>query len=274
VKRFPLNSVEYVEAFATLVKCAGERVYERQFLREIFSAYPPESHVVDWGAGGGNHTRLMLEHFRHVYAVEPHPDMRAVLAARCPLAQIVDGTIMSAVLPTKVEIGLISHVFYHVPDYKWGAYTIHAAQQLTDNGTLIVSLKTVESECNQMLELFGAPGYDLQGGLDRVMRLHPEFTFTFVRVPAGITTTSFAETLTIARFMLCDREADAFSRPPTEEAFQDYVREYFWDEDEGRGGWAFENLFCCVRRNAMYARPEEPLGGFPANLPQQAQERS
>jgi hypothetical protein len=25
---------------------------------------------------------------------------------------------MSTVLPTKVEVGLISHVFYHVPDHK------------------------------------------------------------------------------------------------------------------------------------------------------------
>jgi hypothetical protein len=125
-----------------------------------------------------------------------------------------------------------------------------------------------------MLEHFGAPCFDLQGGLARVMRLHPEFTFTFMHAPASIMTTSFADTLTIARFMLCDREADTFSRPPSEEAFQDYVREHFWDEYAGRGGWAFENLFCCVRRNAMYARPVEPLGGFPENLPQQDQERS
>ena len=60
----------------------------------------------------------MVEHFQHVYAVEPHPGMRAVLATRCPRAQLLDGTIMSTVLPTKVEVGLISHVFYHVPDHK------------------------------------------------------------------------------------------------------------------------------------------------------------
>ena len=189
VKRFHWDSAEYAEAFAILVKCARERVYERQILREICSAYPAESHVVDWGAGGGDLTRLLVEHFHHVYAVEPHPGMRAVLATRCPRVQILDGTIMSTVLSTKVEIGLISHVFYHVPDYKWGAYTIHAAHQLTENGVLIISLKAMDSGCNQMLEHFGAPCYDLHGGLVRVMRLHPEFTFSFRRVPASITTT-------------------------------------------------------------------------------------
>ena len=103
-----------------------------------------------------------------------------------------------------------------------------------------------------MLEHFGAPRYDLQGGLRNVMRLHPEFTFAFQRAPASITTTSFAETLQIARFILCDRDADAFSHPPTEEVFQAYVRAYFWDERQGRGGWAGANEFCCVRRNAVY----------------------
>lgn len=252
VKRFHWDSAEYAEAFATFVRCAGGRVHERQALREIFSSYPAESHAVDWGAGGGDFTGLMLEHFRHVYAVEPHAGMRAVLATRCPRAQILDGTIISTVLSRKVEVGLISHVFYHVPDHEWGAYVMHAARQLTENGILIVTLKTADSACNQMLECFGAPCYDLEGGLSKVMRLHPEFAFSFLRVPASITTTSFADTLTIARFMLCDRDADTFSRPPTEEAFQAYVREHFWDERQERGGWECENVFCCVRRNAVY----------------------
>ena len=254
VKRFHWDSAEYAEAFATLLRCAGERMHVRQVLRGLFSAYPAASRAIDWGAGGGDLTSLLLEHFQHVYAVEPHPSMRTVLAARCPSAQILDGTIMSTAMPTKVDVGLISHVFYHVPDHKWGAYTIHAANQLTENGILIVTLKTADSGCNQMLEHFGAPGYDLYGGLARGMRLHTEFAFSFLRAPASITTTSFEDTLQIARFMLCDRDADAFSRPPTEEEFQAYVREHFWDERKGTGGWDCEEVFCCVRRNAVYAK--------------------
>lgn len=75
-----------------------------------------------------------------------------------------------------------------------------------------------------------------------------------MRASASITTTSFEDTLTLARFMLCDPDADAFSRPPMEEEFQDYVREHFWDERKGTGGWDCEEVFCCVRRNAGYAK--------------------
>jgi hypothetical protein len=54
--------------------------------------------------------------------------------------------------------------------------------------------------------------------------------------------------------MLCDRAADAFARPSTEEAFQAYVRAHFWDEQQGRGGWECATLFCCVRRHAVSAQ--------------------
>ena len=139
VQRFHWESAEYAEAFATLVRCGGGA---------SFGAPAPSrarfrlSGRVACGRLGGwrrDLTSLLLEHFQQVYAVEPHPGTRAVLTTRCPMARILDGAIMSTVPPT-MEVGLISHVFYHVSDHQWGAYTIHAANQLTENGILIVTL--------------------------------------------------------------------------------------------------------------------------------------
>jgi hypothetical protein len=254
VKRFYWDTSEYADAFTTLLKCMGGRIYSQQILREIFSRYPAESHAIDWGAGEGDLTYLLLERFQSVYAVEPHPGMRTVLAARCPRAQVFAGTLISTIPPAPVAVGLISHVFYHVPDHKWAAYTIHAANQLTADGVLIVILKGPDSGCNQMLEDFGAPRYNLYDGLARVMQRHTAFDFSFTRVPGSISTTSFVDTLTIARFMLCDRDADAFSHPPSEEEFQEYVRAHFWDERKNTGGWPHEEVFCFVRRNAVHAK--------------------
>jgi hypothetical protein len=73
------------------------------------------------------------------------------------------------------------------------------------------------------------------------------------RGPASITTTSFAEKLQIARFMVCDRDEDAFARPTTKEVFQAYVREHFWNERQGSGGECAA-MFCCLRRNVVYAK--------------------
>lgn len=254
VKRFHWDTPEYVDASITILNYPGARIYVRDILRKTFSHYPAESHAIDWGAGEGDFTRLMLEQFQHVYAVEPNPGMRAVLATRCPRAHVINGTITSVTPPTKVEVGVISHVFYHAPDHKWGAYTIRAANQLTEDGVLVVILKDPDSGCNQMLEYFGAPRFNLYEGLAGVIRLHTEFDFSFTRVPGSLATTSFEDTLKIARFMLCDRDADAFCRPPTEEEFQEYVRAHFWDERRNAGGWHYKTVLCFVRRNAVHAK--------------------
>jgi hypothetical protein len=67
-----------------------------------------------------------------------------------------------------------------------GAHTIHAANQLTQDGLLIVTLKDPDSGCNQMIEYFGAPRYDIYDSLSRVIRLHKEFDFSFTRGPGSI----------------------------------------------------------------------------------------
>ncbi|MDN5870041.1 MAG: class I SAM-dependent methyltransferase [Nitrococcus sp.] len=253
VKRFHWDTPEYVDASSTVLKYSVARIYVREILRETFSHYPAEARAIDWGAGEGDFTRVMLERFQHVYAVEPHAGMRAVLARRCPRAQVFEGTITSVIPPTKVEAGLISHVLYHAPDHKWGAYTIRAANQLTEDGVLVVILKDPDSGCNQMLEYFGAARFNLYESLAGVIRLHTEFNFSFTCVPGSLSTTSFEDTLKIARFMLCDRDADAFSRSPTEQEFQEYVRAHFWDQGRNTGGWHYKTVLCFVRRNA--ARP-------------------
>jgi hypothetical protein len=184
--------------------------------------------------------------------------MRAALARRCPGAKLIDGALGSAQLPEPVEVGLISHVYYHIPDHKWGAYTVRAAAHLADRGVLVVTLKHPDSGCNRMLEHFGAPRFDLVGSLAGAVRRHRELTFSFLRSPANYRTTTFEETLQIARFMLCDRDADAFSAAPSEEEFREYVRRHFWDERSGRGGWDVDVLYCCVRRSAFYGPAGRP----------------
>jgi SAM-dependent methyltransferase len=60
---------------------------------EIVDAVTPAvcSTVVDLAAGAGALTRLLIARFPAVFAVEPHPRMRRVLAATCPEAVALDG---------------------------------------------------------------------------------------------------------------------------------------------------------------------------------------
>jgi SAM-dependent methyltransferase len=253
MKRYQWNSAEYAEAFATLLRCYGSREHLYSVLRGLLVQIPPEGAAIDWGAGTGDLTRVLLERARTVYAVEPSPTLRDTLAANCPAAHVIDGTIMSAGPPGHVNVAVLSHVLYHIPDHQWGAHVIRAASFLAPEGVLLAVLKDPDSGCNRMLEDFGAPPFDLFAGLTQVVRRHKEFDFSFSHSPHALRTTSFEDTLRIARFMMSDRAEEAFSRRPTETQFQDYVRAHFWDEEKNVGGWSIGDVYCLVRRNPRWA---------------------
>ena len=253
MKRYRWDSAEYAEAFATLLRCYGSREQLYSVVRELLVQIPDGAAAIDWGAGTGDLTRVLLERACTVYAVEPSPTLRGTLAANCPAAHIIDGTIMSANPPKQVHVAVLSHVLYHIPDHEWGGHVIRAANFLAPEGVLLVVLKDPDSGCNRMLEDFGAPPFDLFTGLMRVVRRHKEFDFSFSHRPHALCTTSLEDTLRVARFMMADRAANAFSRWPTESQFQDYVRAHFWDEEKNVGGWLIGDVYCLIRRNPRWA---------------------
>jgi hypothetical protein len=252
MKRYHWDTPEYAEAFATLLRSYGSREHLYSMLRELFVGIPPDAAAIDWGAGSGDLTRVLLERTRTVYAVEPNPKMRETLAANCPSAHIIDGTIMSADPPCQASVAVLSHVLYHIPDHQWRAHVIRAANFLAPEGVLLVVLKDPDSGCNRMLEQFGAPPFDLFNGLSRVIRRHKEFDFSFSHSPHVLRTTSWEDTLQVARFMMADRSEDAYSWRPTETQFQDYVRTHFWHEEKKVGGWSVGDVYCLVRRNPRW----------------------
>jgi len=252
MKRYHWDSTEYAEAFATLLRSYGSREHLYSMLRRLLAGIPSNAVAIDWGAGTGDLTRVLLERAHTVYAVEPGPAQRETLAASCPAAHIIDGTIMSADPPGRASVAVLSHVLYHIPDHQWGAHVIRAAGFLGPEGVLLVVLKDPDSGCNRMLEHFGAPPFDLVTGLTRVLRRHKEFDFSFSHSPHALFTTSFKDTLQVARFMMADRAEEAFSWRPTEAQFQDYVRSHFWDEEKKTGGWLIGDVYCLIRRNPRW----------------------
>lgn len=251
-ERFDWNTDAYAEAFEILLRCSQERLPVYNRLKSLFSNYSTDSSAIDWGAGSGDLTALLLQHFKNVFAVEPNQAMCDIISARCPDATVFESSLIDLAPSERFDIGIISHVLYHIPDYKWGAYIMHAARFLSEQGTLVVTLKNPDSDCNKMLEHFGASSFDLYARLESTIRQHKEFDFTFSRVPGGIKTQSFDDSLTVARFMLCDRDPDAFSGELWEAEFQAYVKQHFWDETLSTGGWAYDVVFCMIKRNPFY----------------------
>lgn len=249
MRRYEWATPEYADAFNTLLKCYDSRAPLLAMVRSLFDGMDGDAVAVDWGAGTGELTHALLAGSKTVYAVEPSPEMRAILSTACPRANIINGTIMSTVLPEKATVAIMSHVLYHIPDEEWGAHVIHAAQQITPNGVLLVVLKDPYSGCNRMIEHFGAPRFDLPARMMETWQKHKEYTFTFSSCFHQIETRSLDDTMKIARFMLADRDVETFSKLPSEEQFQDYVRAHLWNEEKKIGGFDLSDVYCIIRSN-------------------------
>jgi SAM-dependent methyltransferase len=248
---YEFDSEQYAADFQTLLRCYRQQELTDPLLDRLLAPYGREAVVVDWGAGSGFLTRRLLKRFDTVYAVEPSPAMRAVLQRDCAGARIIAGTITEADVPESIDVGFIRHVFYHVPDHKWGPYTLRAASRLSARGLLVVTLKHPHTACNTMIEDLGGPRFDLFT-LDDTLRRHPEFRVERVVLPGPIATTSFEDTLAIVRFMLADRPPDAYARPLTEEEVEAYIRRHLWDETTQTGGWRCDSLWLLIRRNEFW----------------------
>lgn len=254
VSVFDERSPEYAEAFHTLVRCDPDGVREAlRILHTVAASRPRSTRCVDWGAGTGRLTRELCSRFDVIYAVEPSAPMLARLEENAPGARRIAGSIAEVTLPERCGIAVLSHVLYHVPDHLWGPTVVRLARQLTDDGVLLVAMKHPDTGCNAMLEAFGAERFDLYR-ITATLRHHPELTLEMRSAPGRLITSSLEETMQIARFMLCDRTPGAFSHLPSEREFADYVREVFWDEQRGRGGWNMEQVFALVRPDPGWPR--------------------
>ena len=244
------GAAEYKRAFELSLTLGrgGPDLADR--LRRLTAGLPRREVAVDWGAGTGRGTALLCDLFTRVYAVEPSEEMRASLGTTAPSAILLDGDLATAKLPEPVDFGLINHVYYHIPEEDWGPQTLRCAEHLSERGLLCISLKHPNAGCGDMFEHFGAPRFDLYS-LVPSFRNQNGYALEFVNTPGCIEITSFEDTLTIARFMLSDRPASAFSRLGSEADLQEYVRSHLWDEATGRGGWNNPKVYALVRRNPL-----------------------
>ena len=74
---------------------------------------PPESVVLDLGAGTGKLTRVLATKFARVLAVEPLEEMRAVLESVVPDAELLSGSAEQIPLPDRSVDGVFSADAFH-----------------------------------------------------------------------------------------------------------------------------------------------------------------
>ena len=250
--------MDYADGFATLLRCFEGRARERAFLAGLAAGHPRNGRAADWGAGSGDLTRLLLDRFDEVHAIEPDAAMRTALVAACPSAVVHAGTLQETVLPAPVAFAIASHVLYHLPEAAWGPAVRHMAGQLALGGVLAVGLKAAHTGCNAMLRHFGAAPFDLRATLAPALAGVPGLSVAFHDVPGRVATQDFDDTLRITRFLLADRPVQAYPAPPAPRDVEAYVHAHLWDAASGRGGWNCDTVFCVVRYAPGATQGESP----------------
>lgn len=247
-RRFGWDSPEYSDAFGCLLRCSDERAHLVPVLERQLDGVSAAAAALDWGAGIGDLTRLLARRCPTTFAVEPSASMRAVLRRRLPGVALLEGDVRTATPPVPIDFALLAHVLYHLPDREWLALVARILGTVRLGGRLTVVMKSGPSGCRDMLEQFGAQGFDLERRLEPLAAAPLVASVRRATLTATIATASYAETEQIARFMMCDRLPGEFAAPPQEEAFVDYVRGRLWDEGRGRGGWRYQASIWTVER--------------------------
>lgn len=215
---------EYEQAFATFLANTDQKDKARDWLDRGVNSLPKRRTFVDAGAGTGKVTAWYVPQFEKTVAIEPNPHLREHLAQACPTAEIVPSMIMQAQV-AEADFVLNSHVFYYIPETEWTDHLERLASFLSPTGLLVVILQNSGTDCMKMVERFHGRKFDLTALRRRFDTAHgKQFHSAVETVPCHVTTNNFADTYTIAEFML---NLLPFPTPPERAAVEEYVRQNF-----------------------------------------------
>src|SRR5581483_7829499 len=140
----------------------------------------------------------------------------------------------SALVATKANFILCSHVFYYIPRREWESNLQRLIEWLDMGGVLAITIQNPETDCMRMVRHFIGGRRDL-GELCEVAKGSPEghFDVRLETVPAHITTDDLETACQVAEFIL---NVLPIPSPPTWLDLERYVQEHFLQPG---GGYRF-----------------------------------
>ncbi|MCP8616151.1 class I SAM-dependent methyltransferase [Salirhabdus salicampi] len=124
------TNIEYKEVF---------RHYDK-ILNEV--AKRVKGHIIEFGAGTGNLTKLLQEQQCEVIGIEPSPKMREIALKKVPNVQILDGDFLNFPIDKTIHAFVSSYAFHHLTNDEKNV-AIKTYSDLLQSGGKVVFADTV-----------------------------------------------------------------------------------------------------------------------------------
>src|SRR5262245_31457781 len=236
---------DYERAFGIFLAHTDQKDRAREWLNREVGRLPARRQMVDAGAGTGKVTAWFAPLFNRTIAIEPNPHLRTHLAANCPGAEIVSGTILDTALDPMADFVLASHIFYYIPSGDWQANLERLVSFLSPGGTLVVILQNAGTDCMRLVNHFHGQRFDLASLACAFQSQHDgRYDCRVETVESHVTTRDAAAAYTVAEFML---NLLPIAKPPLRTSLEEYVRREFAAPS---GGYRFScsQDFLAIRR--------------------------
>src|SRR5262245_21917905 len=194
---------DYERAFGVFLANTDQKEKAREWLDGEVGRLAARGQLIDAGAGTGKVTAWFAPLFQRTLAIEPNPHLRQHLAANCPGAEILAGTILDCRSVEIADFVLASHIFYYIPAAEWQANLERLASFLAPGGTLVVILQNAGTDCMRLVQHFHGRRFDLAALGGEFQAGHDgRYDCRVETVVSHVTTNDAGEAYTVAEFML------------------------------------------------------------------------
>ncbi|SHG21129.1 class I SAM-dependent methyltransferase [Streptoalloteichus hindustanus] len=267
-RRLPVAGSDYRDAFTTFLAGTDEKELAHPYLLRVVANLPSRRVLLDVGAGDGTTTRLLGPHFERTLCVEPSAPMRELLRRSCPDAVVLSQSVLDAEVDVPVDLALLSHVLYYVPEERWASTVLRIMGWLRPGGRLVILMQNPDNPCMRMVQRFTGARFDLSSLPGRLRAAAPELvgTVRLDTLPARYRTASLPDALAVAEFFVSVPQRDGQPLEVDRGALWEYVSRHFADGD---GGYTVPHTQDVL--HLWRPGPSEGTGVGNPRLPEQAQ---
>ncbi|MET9514836.1 methyltransferase domain-containing protein [Streptomyces sp. NPDC002994] len=257
VRVLDVSSAAYRRAFELFLAGTDEKAVTHARLADLVAGLERRRVFLDVGAGAGETTAHLGQHFERTVAVEPSASMRERLLQACPDAVVVARPIESADgadgadLKGKADLALLSHVLYYLPEEAWLPTLRRVLGWVAPGGTLLVMLQSPGNACMRMVEHFTGTRFDLRPIARQLRGQEPEQVsgWSIETLDVRYRTRRFAEAMDVAEFMVNVPVLPTLDPLPARADLVAYVEKHFARPD-GTYVISHAHDILCVRRTS------------------------